>query len=96
MAKVKPTLNEADLDLIDRRIDKKLMAQDARLNKKLDSLEDRFEKKLYEFRNDFFEKIDPILKEVLASREERSIIFHHVSELRTRVEKIEKHLGFAA
>jgi|GEM_PF-2154205 len=102
----KPNLNEADLKLLEKRfptykeLDKRLSRLESRffsgVDEKFDVQEEKFERKLFEFKNQFFEKIDPILEEVMASREERSIIAHHISELRDRIEKIEKHLGLTS
>jgi len=36
-------------------------------------LEEKFEKKLTKFKSDFFDKVDPILKEVVTSRDERTV-----------------------
>ena len=99
---IKPTLNEADLKLLEKRFptkeeqDKKFSSHQKETNQYIEKSENKILAEIAEFRNDFYEKIDPILKEVMASREERTIIAHHISELRDRVEKIEKHLGFPA
>ena len=61
----------------------------------LSQQEEKYEKKLEEFKSEFFDRVDPILKEVVASREERTIMAHYITELRERVEKIEKQLGIA-
>jgi len=61
----------------------------------LSQQEEKYEKKLEEFKSEFFDRVDPILKEVVASREERTIMAHYITELRGRVEKIEKHLNMA-
>ncbi len=42
------------------------------------------------FKNEFFERIDPVLKEVNASREEREIVAGKLSELEERTENLEK------
>jgi predicted transcriptional regulator len=65
----------------------------ATIDNKLDEMEERFEAKLTEFRDDFYTKIDPILKEVAASREERLIISQHLSDQNDRIEKVEKKLN---
>lgn len=43
----------------------------------LDSQEEKFEAKIVEVKSDFLDKIDPILKEVAATREERTILSQH-------------------
>jgi len=52
--------------------------------------EEKLEAKITEFKNEFYTKIDPILKEVKASQEERIIVAvqHHRNE--NRIEKLEK------
>ena len=59
----------------------------------LDDQEQKFEAKITEFKDEFFTKIDPILKEVVASREEREILSQHSKNQTDRIEKIENKLG---
>ena len=47
----------------------------------LDDQEQKFEAKLTEFKSDFFNKIDPILKEVTTAREERPLIENRIETL---------------
>jgi len=54
--------------------------------------EDKFEVKIVEVKSDFYEKIDPILKEVVENQEERTILSHRVSIHEDRIENIEKKL----
>ena len=56
----------------------------------LESQEVKFERKIDEVKNDFYNKIDPILKEVLANQEERTILSHKVSDHEERIENVEK------
>jgi hypothetical protein len=77
------TLTKTDLNNI-RTIVKEEV--DESLEEKLDEQELKFEKKLTEFKSDFFEKIDPILKEVTTAREERPIF-------ETRLEVLEEKVG---
>ena len=58
----------------------------------IEDQEDKFEAKIVEVKNDFYDKIDPILKEVVASQEERTILSHRVSDHEDRIEKVEKKL----
>jgi beta-lactamase superfamily II metal-dependent hydrolase len=58
----------------------------------LDNQEESFDTKIVEVKNDFYNKIDPILKEVTASQEERTILSHRVSDHEDRIEKVEKKL----
>ena len=59
---------------------------DTSLDEKLDTQELKFEQKLSEFKSDFFEKVDPVLKEVVTAREERPLI-------ENRLEAIEEKVG---
>ncbi len=47
----------------------------------LGSQEEKFEAKLTEFKSEFFDKVDPILKEVVTAREERPLIENRVETL---------------
>jgi hypothetical protein len=53
-----------------------------------ESLDERFAKQ----KSDFFDRIDPILKEVTASREEREIVSDNLSHHEDRIHTIEAHL----
>ena len=59
----------------------------------MDNQEQKFEAKITEFKDEFFTKIDPILKEAVASREEREILSQHSKNQTDRIEKIENKLG---
>jgi BMFP domain-containing protein YqiC len=50
-----------------------------------DVLEEKLEEKLTKLKSEFFERIDPILIEVVTAREERPLI-------ENRLEKLEKHI----
>lgn len=71
---------------------------EAALDRKLDSAladqEQKFEAKIIEVKNDFYNKIDPILKEVIAAQQEREIVAHRLSDHEDRIEKVEKKLSF--
>lgn len=54
--------------------------------------EQKFEAKIVEVKSDFYNKIDPILREVLANQEERTILSHKVTDHQERIENIEKKL----
>ena len=45
---------------------------------------------LQQFKSDFFDKIDPVLKEIVDSREERTILAHRQSDHTDRIEVLEK------
>lgn len=42
------------------------------------------------YRSDLMEKLDQILKEILVSREEQTILAHHSSDHSDRIESLEK------
>ncbi|MCX6705855.1 MAG: hypothetical protein NTV24_01990 [Candidatus Woesebacteria bacterium] len=70
-------LTKSDL----KKIEELLNGQDIRFSGKLDDFEVKIEAKLYKFRSEFFEKIDPILKEVTTAREERPLIENRIEAL---------------
>jgi len=47
----------------------------------LDDQEMRFETKIFEVKSEFFEKIDPILKEVTTARDERTLVENRLEKL---------------
>jgi len=56
-----------------------------------EDLEDLASKQdLIEFKSDIFDKIDSVLKELVAMREELTIVTHRVSDHEDRLEKLEK------
>ena len=67
--------------------------------KKLDEIEERFKEvfatkeDLVSFKSDLVDKLDDILKEIVASREEETLLSHRVSNHEDRIEKVEKGLG---
>ena len=56
----------------------------------LDKQEEKFEAKITEFKDEFYTKIDPILKEVTASREERVVRAEQHRRNEERIERLEK------
>ncbi len=56
----------------------------------LDSQEQKFEAKITEFKDEFYTKIDPILKEVVASREDRIMGAEQHRRNQDRIEKLEE------
>lgn len=100
MAKSKPTLNEADLKLLEEKFltkeDGKNFATKNYVTNAVDEAKEEILEEQRKFRSEFFDRIDPILKEVVANREERTIMAHYITELRKRVEKIEKRLGLTS
>ena len=59
----------------------------------LDEQEQKFESKIVDIKSDFYTKIDPILKEVIASQEERLILSDKSSNHEERLEKVEAKLS---
>lgn len=64
----------------------------------IDEIEERFKgvfatkEDLVSYKSDLMEKLDDILKEILASREEETVLSHRVSVHEDRIENIEKKL----
>ena len=44
------------------------------ITKELSEQEEKFENELTEFKSDFFNRVDPVLKEVTTAREERTLV----------------------
>jgi len=80
-------LTNKDLDKIDEKINKRFDEKFAAVR---DDIIDAVDNALAKQRSDFLEDIDPILKEVQASREERDIVSHRISDHEDRIEKLEK------
>jgi len=76
-------------------INKLLLRQDIRMFGKMEELEEKFEKVVEKHKSDIIDKIDPILKEVTANREERAIVSNKLSKHSDRIERIEKHVGLS-
>lgn len=70
------------------RDDKKFIL--SAIDQKLEEQEQQFESKIVEVKDDFYTKIDPILKEVVASREDREIRAEQHLRNQDRIEKLEK------
>lgn len=71
-------LTKSDLNKVDDLLDKKL---EIKLTDKLDKQEQKLENKLTEFKSEFFEKVDPILKEVTTAREARTLVENRLEAL---------------
>lgn len=84
------TFIETLLTKQESKFENALSKQEFKFENKLDEIEQKFEAKLTEFRDDFYTKIDPILKEVTASREDRTIGAEQHRRNEERIEKLEK------
>lgn len=60
------------------------------MNDRFSDFRDEIASMLTQLKSDFFERIDPILKEVPASREERTIVTEKVSDHEEKLSKLEK------
>ena len=47
-------------------------------------------------KDDFYEKMDEVVSELKAVREEVSVLSHQVSDHDDRIEKVENHLGISS
>lgn len=81
---------KSDKQFIEDIVDKALIKQEVKLESKLDDIEQKFEAKITEFKDEFYTKIDPILKEVVASREDRTMGAEQYIRNEKRIEKLEK------
>ena len=75
------TLTKIDKSWIQNILEKQELRYESKLESKLEDIEEKFEDKIVEFKSDFFEKVDPVLKEVTTSREERTLIEERVEKL---------------
>ncbi len=64
--------------------------QTVKFENKIEEQEIKFEEKITKFKDEFYTKIDPILKEVVASREDRLIGTEQHIRSEKRIEKLEK------
>ena len=67
-------LTKSDFNQLSSLLDKKLTEQTVKFGSIVEDVEEKFENKLTEFKSDFFNKIDPVLKEVTTAQEERPLI----------------------
>ena len=74
-------------------IDKKMITRiDAAKNEIIDELDHRSNQRDLALKDYFFNLVDPILKEVQASREERTIMSFRLSNHEDRIQKVEHKL----
>lgn len=72
------------------KFEKALVRQEFKFENKLDNIEQKFESHVTKFRDKFYTKIDPILKEVTAKREERTVQADQIKRHEDRIETLEK------
>lgn len=51
--------------------------------------EEKFDRKIQSFKSDLIDKLDKILKEILTSREEQTILIHKVTDHEERITGLE-------
>jgi len=77
-------------DVVERKLEEKL---EEKLEQKLEEkLDEKLEEKFSQFKDELYTKIDPVLEEVMANRDERTIISHHVSDHGDRLDDHEKRI----
>lgn len=67
-------LTEADIDYLEQRLEEKFLTKDD----------------FIKFKDDIFTKLDRILKEIVTSREEQTVIAHRVSNHEDKIEALEE------
>lgn len=72
------SLTKNDLDQIDLRLDKRI---GIRLETQKEEILEEIDEKLTKLKSDFFERVDPVLKEVTTAREERPLIENRIEAL---------------
>jgi len=89
------TLTLKDIDKVEERFRSVFATKEDLLSfaTKEDLLSFATKEDLTTFKSDLINKLDSILKEILASREEETILSHRVSNHEDRLEKVEKKLG---
>lgn len=86
-------LSEADIDYLEKRLKKIFATKDDlrfRLQDQKDDIVYKMEEIMSKYRSKTFDKLDKILKEILASRQEQTVLSGHVKELFDRVESLEE------
>lgn len=84
----KEVITKKDLESFATKKD--LVMLESRLDLKMVDLEQKFESKVVELKSDFCTEIDPILKEVVASREDRLVASEQHRRNEQRIERLEK------
>ena len=85
----KKTLTQADANFLKKEL-RDIFPTKYDLNVSLDKLETKFEEIVTKFKDKFYTKIDPILKEVVVSREDRLMGSEQHLRNKGRIEKLEK------
>lgn len=84
------TLTKGDKKFITGLLTENLDSQEQKFETKLDNVKQMFEETVTKFKDEFYTKIDPILKEVVANREDRLIGSEQHLRNKVRIEKLEK------
>jgi len=98
------SLTKKDLQAIAELVDNSISKNNLKLDKKFRALEiknqigienivDEISQQMQDWRSDFYDKIDPVLKEVQSSFEERAINAHRISEHEDKLENHEKRIS---
>ena len=87
MAK-KKILKEVDVDYLEKRLKLAFVTKG-----EFEDFKEDLDSTLSKHRSDLMEKLDSILKEILASREEQTILAHRSSNHEGRITKIERKVG---
>lgn len=90
--KVDENLAKQSLD-ISEMLDEQDLGIDKMLNRRENKIIEKVELLLTKFRSDFYDKIDPILKEVIASREERLTTSEQISRNERGIERNSKRIS---
>ena len=59
------------------------------IDSKFEKFDEKVDDKFTQLKSDFYDKIDPVLNETLANREERIINDNNIADLRSRVAVLE-------
>jgi len=77
--------NSKDIKVLSVKVD----TNRYQLENRMDVLEERVEKMLVKFRDEILNHIDPVMKELEASRQERTILGHQIDGHEKRITRLE-------
>jgi hypothetical protein len=126
MTKLKPTLNQEDIKLLEKKFSTKDDAKKLFLTKddakklfltkddakklfltkddadikfltkgEFEDFKEELDQKLFNYKSDIINKVDEVLKEIVASRDEQTALSHRVSVHSDQIEEIQKVVGIS-
>lgn len=106
MTKQKPILNQEDLKILEKKFatkdDLKTLATKTYIDTnfltkdEFGDFKEELDQKLFNYRSDIMNKVDEVLTELRASRDEQTTLSHRVSVHTDQINRIEKELKLPA